>query len=61
MRVPGIMGSGGQLGYLMLIELSSPFVSDAPSEGLIPIDVKELTHSAGLGRDLSSLDFTEAL
>lgn len=56
-----MMGTGGQLGYLVLIELSSPFVSGTPSEDLTTIDAKELTCSTGLGRNLSSLDFTKAL
>lgn len=40
----GVMGAGGQLGYLVLIELSSPFVSGTPSEDLTTIDAKELTN-----------------
>jgi hypothetical protein len=41
-------------GHPLLTELSSPFVSGTLSEDLTLTEAKELTCSAGLGRNLSS-------
>lgn len=57
-RYDGLRWAAGQL---VLRELSSPFVPGTLSEDLTPMDAKELMCSAGLGRNLSSLDLTKAL
>lgn len=42
-----MVGSGGQLGQPMLMELNCPFLPGTLSEDLVPIDAKELTCSTG--------------